>query len=459
MIADHAHGTLDRFDAREWFASGEQGAWYDPNDLSTLFQDAAGTVPVTAVEQPVGKMLDKSGRNNHATQATAANRPVLSARVNMLTKTEDFTDAAWVKYVNGVTVTQNATTAPDGSNTGIKIAAANAVNNLHFIYQAPSKNTTQTSFTATLYVKAAEYSTIVIQSQSGANGVSCTFNTVSLVAAMLLLGAGFTNVSASVVDVGGGWFKLSHTYITDSTASIGYGIYLRKNDGATAWNGSGTDGIYIWHPDLRPTNAGYLLPPYQRVTTATDYDTVGFPKYLKFDGVNDFLATGNIDFTATDKMTVVAGLRKLSDAVVGVLLEFGVAPANLSFTLATPGSPTPTYLALLRGISGQSYYFPSPYAAPRSDVFSCLFDIAGSDISTQIFPKINAVLSQVAPTVGPIGIGGKFGNYPLYLGIRGGTLLPFNGHLYGLIVCGAARTTDRIRRAEYFMSRRTGIQL
>lgn len=59
------------------FASGVQGAWYDPSDFSTLFQDAAGTIPVTATGQPVGKILDKSGFENHLTQATEANRPLL----------------------------------------------------------------------------------------------------------------------------------------------------------------------------------------------------------------------------------------------------------------------------------------------------------------------------------------------------------------------------------------------
>ena len=34
--------------------------WYDPSDLTTLYQDSAGTTPVTAIEQPVGLMLDKS---------------------------------------------------------------------------------------------------------------------------------------------------------------------------------------------------------------------------------------------------------------------------------------------------------------------------------------------------------------------------------------------------------------
>lgn len=58
------------------FAAGEQGAWYDPSDLSTMFQDTAGTTPVTATGQTVARINDKSGRGNHATQATAASRPI-----------------------------------------------------------------------------------------------------------------------------------------------------------------------------------------------------------------------------------------------------------------------------------------------------------------------------------------------------------------------------------------------
>ena len=59
------------FSIADLFASSEQGAWYGPSDLSTLFQDSAGTTPVTTAGQPVGLMLDKSGNGNHATQATA----------------------------------------------------------------------------------------------------------------------------------------------------------------------------------------------------------------------------------------------------------------------------------------------------------------------------------------------------------------------------------------------------
>ena len=51
-------------------------AWYDPSDLTTLFQDSAGTTPVTAAGQPVGLILDKSGNGHHASQSTSTARPL-----------------------------------------------------------------------------------------------------------------------------------------------------------------------------------------------------------------------------------------------------------------------------------------------------------------------------------------------------------------------------------------------
>lgn len=57
------------------FAGGVPGAWYDPSDLSTMFQDTAGSTPITAAGQSVARINDKSGLGNHWTQATALSRP------------------------------------------------------------------------------------------------------------------------------------------------------------------------------------------------------------------------------------------------------------------------------------------------------------------------------------------------------------------------------------------------
>lgn len=62
------------------FANGQQGVWYVPQPVyrgdQVLYQDSAGTTPVTADGDPVGYMQDLSGNGNHATQSTSASRPI-----------------------------------------------------------------------------------------------------------------------------------------------------------------------------------------------------------------------------------------------------------------------------------------------------------------------------------------------------------------------------------------------
>lgn len=50
-------------------------SYYDPSDMASMFQDAAGTVPVTASGQPVGLLLDLSGNGRHFAQSDASLRP------------------------------------------------------------------------------------------------------------------------------------------------------------------------------------------------------------------------------------------------------------------------------------------------------------------------------------------------------------------------------------------------
>ncbi|HEY0147558.1 MAG TPA: hypothetical protein VGB70_00995 [Allosphingosinicella sp.] len=65
-----------RFSPLSLFAAGEQGAWFDPSDLSSMFADTEGTVPA-ALGGGVARINDKSGRGNHAVQAIEASRPLL----------------------------------------------------------------------------------------------------------------------------------------------------------------------------------------------------------------------------------------------------------------------------------------------------------------------------------------------------------------------------------------------
>jgi hypothetical protein len=130
------------------FAAGEKGAWFDAGDRSTLFQDRAGTIPVTAVGQFVGKWLDKSGNGNHATaSADDTTRPTyqIDAEGNpnvtftktpatqLITPSINFVATAQMTACIGIHVT-------DSSSAGIplELSADATANNGAFLFGAPS---------------------------------------------------------------------------------------------------------------------------------------------------------------------------------------------------------------------------------------------------------------------------------------------------------------------------------
>lgn len=92
------------FSPASLFAGGEQGGWYDPSDLSTLFQDAAGTVPVVADGDPVGRINDKSGNGFRLAQGTAAARPAYRTAAGLHWLQGDGVDDFLVSASNIVTV-------------------------------------------------------------------------------------------------------------------------------------------------------------------------------------------------------------------------------------------------------------------------------------------------------------------------------------------------------------------
>lgn len=67
---------LKTFGPLDLFTGGQGGAWYDPSDLSHMWQDTAGTVPVTTDGQSVLRIDDKSGNGLHLIQAVGALAPL-----------------------------------------------------------------------------------------------------------------------------------------------------------------------------------------------------------------------------------------------------------------------------------------------------------------------------------------------------------------------------------------------
>lgn len=71
-------GEANAFTPAALFAGGAKGVWYDPSDLSSMFQDSGGTVPAAA-GAPVALLRDKSGNVYDAVQPDPALQPMLIA--------------------------------------------------------------------------------------------------------------------------------------------------------------------------------------------------------------------------------------------------------------------------------------------------------------------------------------------------------------------------------------------
>jgi hypothetical protein len=228
-----------------------------------------------------------------------------------------------------------------------------------------------------------------------------------------------------------------------------------------SWTPDGTSGIYLWGADLRVTDDGVGIPAYQRVGAATagsstaagtaDYDSTGFPPYLRFDGTDDSMATSAIDFTATDAITVFSGVRKLSDAAQGMIAELSVETSSFagSFAILSPGTnATANYRWRVGGTTNVNNVSASSFAAPVTNVLTAIGNISGDSaiLRANGSETINSTADQGT---------GNFGNYALFIGSRNNVGFRYNGRLYSLIALGRTATADEITNTETWVNGKT----
>lgn len=267
-------GLRQSFSPASLYSSGQQGIWVEQNSgsYSNMFQDNLGTTPVTAVQQSIGDWVDRSGRGNSLLQATSTTRPILSARVNILTKTDQWSDVAWAKQY--VTVTP-ATDSLGGSNAVLVTLTASTAS----LMQSSLSPLVGASYRARIQVKAGTLNSADIAYYDGAYRVTAV-NIVS--------GPGTVALSAGECQLRGLdtvlWTTVDITFIPSAGGS--FYLYVPATSSGVS---SGT--IYFAFPDIRLSSDANAGSGYQRVNTASDYDTAGFPFKLTFDGVDDNLAT------------------------------------------------------------------------------------------------------------------------------------------------------------------------
>lgn len=430
MFISRRRRSSKQFSPLRLFSSGEKGAWYDPSDLTSLFQDSAGTTAVTAVEQPVGKMLDKSGNGNHATQATSAARPILRARYNLFLYSEDLTQGSVTK--SGITTT-----------TGT-LMTVNSNGNAQYVRRDFSS------------LVSAKYS-YMVTFQAGTSS-RCTFGVYS---------SGWLSCTASIVSGPGtltnnsGFLYISGltssptVVLVNMTSAMTSGSLNFYPDGDSAGaNQTAGKTLNILNADLRIGTLASIT--YQYITTATSYTTSGFLPYLDFDGATYKMATSSIDFTGTSKMSVFAGVTKKTDASYGTVVESSATSDSNNGTFAVFNGNSSIWDFRLKGTGSVGVYQVSPYVAAITNVLTTVSDLSASPASSQMTTRVNGSAVTANLYSGTVG-SGNFGNYPLYIGSRAGSGTYLNGRIYGLVIRGSTSNSAEIANAETWLTARTPV--
>lgn len=351
---------------------------------------------------------------NHASQSTPGSRAIYASvpkggRRNLLTYTEDLTNAVWTA-INGTT----------------KNAA------LNFTFTAANSRIYQSSALASgaTYTLSVRFS----DADVGKKIRPTFFDSVT----------GWSLLADTTIPVGG---VVTRTFTT-SNAGTFVGFQAASDLSAnTSFTPVAGQSVQL--------ETGSTATNYQRVGSVYDITEAGVQTLygLLYDGLDDFYVTPTIT-PGTDKAQVFAGVRKLSDAAgFPIIVESSTDALSLdgAFAItATGGAGTATYQSYSRGTISTNATTGSVYPAPRTSVLAAMLDIGGDGNTL----RVDGV--QAAQATADQGTGNYLA-YPLYIGRRGGGTLPYNGYEFGLIVrFGPNLSTAQIASVEGWLNTRTG---
>ena len=257
------------FNPSALFALAEPGVWYDPSDVANL-----------------------------------------AWRRNLLTWTEQFDNAAWVK--TGSTVSANTSASPIGGLTADTLVES-AAGGEHFTFQQLSKAAASLTYTYTAYFKAGSgsrnFGLGITDGTTG--GYAAIFSTSgSVVASSQAVGSvtGWTFISSSVsADLGGGWYRASLIVSTNTAARVDAVCYLV--DGTNRiYAGNGTSSVLIWGAQLE---LGSVATDYQKITDVNTEVIERFPTATLYQD------TAGTTPVTTPGQTVALALDKSKGLVLG----------------------------------------------------------------------------------------------------------------------------------------------
>ena len=201
---------------------------------------------------------------------------------NQIQQSEDFTAAFHTKFNlnafgSGSVANTTATRDPYGTNLADYIQENSATGVVHGIIDIFAGNVSGTTYTWSVFAKAAERTIINLFNNAGGGG-NANFNLITGIATLT------AGVSASMQNYGNGWWRCILTYTSSITGNHNVQIRLCDASGNVTYNGTGNQGAYIFGAQLEvgsvatsyiPTVASGITRAADVITDATASGVIG----------------------------------------------------------------------------------------------------------------------------------------------------------------------------------------
>jgi len=256
------------------------------------------------------------------------------ARTNLVTYSQDLTNAIWAK--NAVTALANQTTAPDGTVTASSITETTA-NAQHYANYATSKAASAITYSTSVYVKPFGLTRNFKFSifDGAGNGVDTIINPVTLatVSGPTYYGAlPFTSVSVTTSTASNGFVRIGLIFTSNVTPAVGFGFQTAIGT-TISFAGDASTGLYLWGAQLE---AGAFATSYIPTTTAAATRAAdGFYIAGNFMGSGPWtwLTDASINLSAISSPTV-GGFRKDFSNYLVVYVNGTAGLVNLNLKVA-----------------------------------------------------------------------------------------------------------------------------
>jgi len=278
------------------------------------------------------------------------------ARTNLVTHSEDFSDASWFK--RQITISTNEIISPDGTLNAYKIYDTSD-NNIHGFNETVT-TTANTPYNVSVFVKKGTLRYVALQQYYNISNGSIAFFDLengTLVYSQTLMSSTitFSIYNEKIESYGNGWYRISATFTSSESMDLGIVFANSQWSSGTAYNnyyvGSG-DYLYAWGFQLEqgsyptsyiPTNGSATTRNAETCNGAGDANTFNDSEGVLFAEVSaldeSLLAISLSDGTTSNDVILFYYLNR-------IYLEINNSLTSISIFKSDIGSSNSNKIAL-----------------------------------------------------------------------------------------------------------------